>query len=216
MARLVDFLEIEGAQELEVLNAQFTDPYFTDAKVVPPAGDHSGTESAGEANIGGVSQRADDADNQNHTATTDDTNTDSERLPPPLNLPPLESAPHISLPDRASKSQTATPTDRPTSTPNWVRPNAHKIAQLLATAPGASEANASSQQSFPNQVTRRRSSQGTPGQSATNNKPTSLAGAFEKSNDQKFDFLGNHIAWEKEKFNKLDQREADRFEWEKL
>jgi hypothetical protein len=34
MARLVEFLEIEGAWELEVLNAQFTDPHFTDAKVL--------------------------------------------------------------------------------------------------------------------------------------------------------------------------------------
>jgi hypothetical protein len=42
-----------------------------------------------------------------------------------------------------------------------------------------------------------------------------LAGAFEKSNNQKHDFLRSHIEWEKEKFNKQDDRERDRFEWEK-
>jgi hypothetical protein len=36
-----------------------------------------------------------------------------------------------------------------------------------------------------------------------------LAGAFEKSKNEKYDFLGSLIEWEKEKFNKQDDRERD-------
>ncbi|PLW26924.1 hypothetical protein PCASD_23850 [Puccinia coronata f. sp. avenae] len=39
-------------------------------------------------------------------------------------------------------------------------------------------------------------------------KPTTLAGAFEKSNDQKYGILKNHINWEKQKFKQMDERES--------
>ncbi|PLW52339.1 hypothetical protein PCASD_00175 [Puccinia coronata f. sp. avenae] len=122
----------------------------------------------------------------------------------------------ISHPDSAPPQlPIASTADKPTTTPNPKKPPAQKTAQLLATAPGASDASASRRRSFPNQGSRRRSSQCTPSQSSPKPKSSTLAGAFEKSNDQKYDFLGSHIEWEKEKFNKQDDRERDRFEWEK-
>ena len=42
-----------------------------------------------------------------------------------------------------------------------------------------------------------------------------LVGAFEKYNNQKYYFLGNHMTWKKEKFKKLDQQELDQFEQKK-
>jgi hypothetical protein len=68
---------------------------------------------------------------------------------------------------------------------------------------------------YPNQGTQGKSAQRTPSQSGTKAKPTTLAGAFEKSNDQKYGFLKNHINWEKQKFKQMEKRESDRFEWEK-
>ncbi|PLW25259.1 hypothetical protein PCASD_26449 [Puccinia coronata f. sp. avenae] len=134
--------------------------------------------------------------------------SDAERLPPPLDFPPLESGPDKS-PQGSAPWKVASTADKPTTTPNQQKPPAQKTAQLLSTAPGASDASASRRSSFPNQGSRQRSSQGTPSQSAPKPKSSTLAGAFEKSNNQKYDFLGNHIDWEKQKFNKLDKREAD-------
>ncbi|PLW17636.1 hypothetical protein PCASD_15725 [Puccinia coronata f. sp. avenae] len=169
-------------------------------------------------------------DDQNDMTMSNHADSDAERLPPPLDFPPLEFAPDksprdshrvplaedISHPDSAPPQlPIASTADKPTTTPNPKKPPAQKTAQLLATAPGASDASASRRRSFPNQGSRQRSSQCTPSQSSPKPKSSTLAGAFEKSNDQKYDFLGSHIEWEKEKFNKQDDRERDRFEWEK-
>ncbi|PLW49005.1 hypothetical protein PCASD_05110 [Puccinia coronata f. sp. avenae] len=163
-------------------------------------------------------------DDQNDMTMSNHANSDAERLPPPLDFPPLEFAPDksprdshrvplaedISHPDSAPPQlPIASTADKPTTTPNPKKPPAQKTAQLLATAPGASDASASRRWSFPNQGSRRRSSQCTPSQSSPKPKSSTLAGAFEKSNDQKYDFLGSHIEWEKEKFNKQDDRERD-------
>jgi hypothetical protein len=163
-------------------------------------------------------------DDQNDMTISNHADSNAERLPPPLDFPPLDFGPDksprnsqrvslaadISHPDSAPPQfPIASTADKPTTTPNQKKPPAQKTAHLLATEPGASDASASCRRSFPNQESRQRSSQGTPSQSAPKPKSSTLAGAFEKSKNEKYDFLGSLIEWEKEKFNKQDDRERD-------
>ncbi|KAA1132912.1 hypothetical protein PGTUg99_021241 [Puccinia graminis f. sp. tritici] len=131
---------------------------------------------------------------------------DEDKLPPPLNLSGTAMDPSPSLMTQRSMAratQVRTESRRGMLySPTTSQPNTPAISGTLPLAEMSS-----SRRAFPNQRSTEASPAGPPRELNPKTKST-MASAFESSNTEKFSYLQQHMAWEKEKEN-------NRLAWEK-
>ncbi|KAA1108434.1 hypothetical protein PGT21_012734 [Puccinia graminis f. sp. tritici] len=131
---------------------------------------------------------------------------DEDELPPPLNLSGTAMDPSPSLMTQRSMAratQVRTESRRGgLDSPTTSQPNTPAISGTLPLAEMSS-----SRRAFPNQRSTEASPAGPPRELNPKTKST-MASAFESSNTEKFSYLQQHMAWEKEKEN-------NRLAWEK-